>query len=88
MFAGGPVSSCLSAASSRWPAPTRPVLLVSVNIDGQDAQVLWAGAIQGLVAGIIQINVQLPDGMHSGSVPAVLRVGQAASQPGVTLAVQ
>jgi uncharacterized protein (TIGR03437 family) len=34
------------------------------------------------------MNVRLPDGIHSGPVPVVLRVGSGVSQPGVTLAVQ
>jgi uncharacterized protein (TIGR03437 family) len=63
----------------------KPVLPVSVMIDGKDAQVFYAGAAPLLVAGILQVNVQLPDGISSGSVPVVLRVGGAMSQGGVTL---
>jgi uncharacterized protein (TIGR03437 family) len=37
---------------------------------------------------VIQVNVRLPDGIHSGSVPVFLNVGGAVSQQGVTLAVQ
>lgn len=66
----------------------QPVLPVSVTIDGQAAKVLYAGAPGDAVAGLIQVNVQLPDGIHSGAVPVVLRVGGGVSQPGVTLAVQ
>ena len=61
-----------------------PVLPVSVTVDGQAADVLYAGG-----TGVIQVNIQLPAGIHSGAaVPVVLRVGGAVSQPGVTLAVQ
>jgi uncharacterized protein (TIGR03437 family) len=66
----------------------KPVLPVSVTIDGKAAKVLYAGAAGGTVAGVIQVNVQLPDGIHSGAVPVVLRVSDGTSQPGVTLAVQ
>ncbi len=66
----------------------KPTLAVSLTIDGQAANVLYAGAAGGGVAGLIQVNAQLPHGIHSGAVPVVLRVGGGVSQPGVTLAVQ
>ena len=66
----------------------QPVLPVSVTIDGQAAKVLYAGPTGDSLAGVIQVNVQLPDGIHSGAVPVVVRVGGGVSQPGVTLAVQ
>ena len=72
-------------ATSVLPSPMLPV---NVNIDGRPAQVLYAGAAPGLVAGVLQVNVQLPDGIRSGTVPVSLQVGAAASQSGVTLAVQ
>ncbi len=65
-----------------------PVSSLSVTIDGRAAKVLYAGPTGDSVAGVIQVNVQLPDGVHSGAVPVVLRVGGGVSQPGVTLAVQ
>jgi uncharacterized protein (TIGR03437 family) len=66
----------------------KPILPVSVAIDGQDAQVLYAGAAPFEVAGVIQVNVLLPDGINSGSVPVVLKVGSATSQAGVLVSVQ
>jgi len=66
----------------------KPVLPVSATIDGKAARVLYAGAAGGSVAGVIQVNIRLPDGIHSGAVPVVLRVGEGVSQSGVTLAVQ
>jgi uncharacterized protein (TIGR03437 family) len=66
----------------------KPILPVSVTIDGRDAVVLYAGAAPSEVAGVIQVNVLLPDGINSGPVPVVLKVGSATSQAGVLLAVQ
>ena len=66
----------------------KPVLPVSVTIDGKSSKVLYAGAAGATVSGVIQVNVRLPDGIHSGRVPVVLRVGSGVSQPGVMLAVQ
>ncbi len=66
----------------------KPTLPVTVSVDGKDAQVLYAGAAPTEVAGVIQVNVFLPNGVRSGEVPVVLEVGGLASQPQVTLIVQ
>lgn len=72
-------------ASARFPRPIQPV---SVMIDGIDAELIYAGAAPGLVAGVMQMNVRIPDGARSGPVPVFLRVGQFLSQTGVTVAVR
>ena len=72
-------------ATEPLPKPTNPV---KVTIGGQDAEVLYAGAAPGLAA-VMQLNVRVPTGIKTGSaVPIVLTIGNASSQPGVTLAVQ
>jgi uncharacterized protein (TIGR03437 family) len=69
------------------PPPT-PLLPVTVTIGGQPATVLYAGGALGAVAGVMQLRVQIPTGVQSGNaVPIVLKVGDASSQPGVTVAV-
>ena len=65
----------------------KPILPVSMTIDGKAAKALYAGAAGGTVSGVIQVNVRLPDDIHSGLVPVVLHVGSGVSQPGVALAV-
>jgi uncharacterized protein (TIGR03437 family) len=72
-------------ASSVFP---KPLGSVSVTIGGIAAQVLYAGAAPGLVAGVFQINATLPPGVPSGAVSVVVTVGTASSQPGLTLSVQ
>ena len=64
------------------------VLPVTAKVDGADATVSYAGSAPGLVAGAMQINVQIPPGTRSGNVPVAIAVGGVASQPGVTVAVQ
>jgi uncharacterized protein (TIGR03437 family) len=64
-----------------------PVLLVSVTIGGQAAYVQYAGAAPGLVEGTMQVNVQIPPGVQPGAAPVLLRVGDAVSPAGVTVAV-
>jgi uncharacterized protein (TIGR03437 family) len=66
----------------------QPMLPISVPIDGQAAQVLYASAAPGLVAGIVQVNIRVPAGIRSGAVPVMLHVGDGISQPGVTLSRQ
>jgi uncharacterized protein (TIGR03437 family) len=69
------------------PAPA-PVLPVSVTIAGINATVVYYGGALGQVAGMMRIDVQIPDGAMSGPQPVVLQVGTAQSQPGITVAVQ
>jgi uncharacterized protein (TIGR03437 family) len=72
-------------ASSPYPEPVNPV---TVTIGGQTAKILYAGAAPGL-AGLMQINAQVPPGVKPGNdVPVVVKIGNNTSQAGVTLAVQ
>jgi uncharacterized protein (TIGR03437 family) len=65
-----------------------PVASVSVTIGGKTANVNFAGGAPGSVAGVIQVNAQIPSGITAGSaVPVVVQVGTSNSQPGVTVAV-
>jgi endo-1,4-beta-xylanase len=57
----------------------------SVNIGGVDCPVQYSGGAQGLVAGVIQINVQLAPGVPSGQQPISVKIGDATSQSGVTV---
>ena len=67
----------------------QPVLPVTVAINGQAAQVYYAGAAPGMVAGVLQINVQVPAGTQTGSaVPVTFTVGKHASPQSVSIAVQ
>ena len=72
-------------ASSPLPQPKNKV---NVNIGGHWGQILYAGAAPGMAA-VIQVNVRVPYGIQPGSkVPVLVRIGEAMSQPGVTMAVQ
>jgi uncharacterized protein (TIGR03437 family) len=67
-----------------WP---KPVLHVAVEIGGQPAQVLYAGAAPGFIAGAMQVNALVPAGVPKGSVvQLVLTIGGFSSQA-VTVAV-
>lgn len=66
----------------------KPILPVSVTIAGQAAQATYAGAAPGLVAGVMQVNARIPNGVSSGAVAVLLQVGDQTSQTGVTLNVR
>jgi uncharacterized protein (TIGR03437 family) len=60
-----------------------PLLPVKVTIGGIPASVQYAGGAPGQVAGLIQVNVQIPNGVQPGGyVPVVLQVGDASTTPG------
>jgi uncharacterized protein (TIGR03437 family) len=62
---------------------------VTVTIGGQNAQVLYQGAAPGLVAGISQINAQIPSNIAPGpSIPVTITVGNTPSHNSVTIAVK
>jgi len=68
--------------------PIKPQLPVSVVVDGRSAEILYAGAAPGEVAGLMQINIRLPLGLAAGNIPVTFSVGGTASQPGLTVAVK
>ncbi len=70
-------------ATSVYPSPILPV---GVTLAGQDAEVLYAGAAPQLAAGLMQINVRLPQNVpRASAIPIVLTVGSNSSQSGVTI---
>ncbi|MBI1786609.1 MAG: hypothetical protein HYR60_03530 [Acidobacteria bacterium] len=67
----------------------KPVADVGVKIGGIDAQVTYAGAAPGMVVGIMQVNVRIPDDAEIGAAVAVLlTVGGVQSPAGVTIALR
>jgi len=75
-----------SIAAEPW---QKPRLSVSVTIGGLPAEILYAGAAPGLLAGLLQLNVRTPEGAPSGSaVPVALTIGSVTSQQDVTVALR
>lgn len=67
------------------PAPA-PQQDVAATIGGKAAAVQYAGGVPGAVAGVMQLNVQVPSGVSGSAVPVVVSIGGVSSQPGVTVA--
>jgi uncharacterized protein (TIGR03437 family) len=91
LYATGEGSTNPSVADGQVAATVypKPVLPVSVRVGGQPAVVHYAGAAPSLVAGVMQINIQIPPTVQAGpKVGVTVVVGDQASPPGVTIAIQ
>jgi uncharacterized protein (TIGR03437 family) len=64
-----------------------PLGTVTATIGGKPATVQFAGGAPGLVAGVMQINVQIPSGLTAGAAEAIITLGGVSSPQGVTIAV-
>jgi uncharacterized protein (TIGR03437 family) len=84
---GVPTSPCVDGQiyQSNFPQATSPVVVGVGNIG---AHVLYAGQAPGLISGVAQINIVIPNDAPTGVVPLTLLVGGVFSPPGVTIAVK
>ena len=65
-----------------------PVLPIQVLIDGQPAPYVYAGEAPAMVAGMMQLNVQVPSTAPSGDLSITVSIGGNISQSGVTVSVR
>ncbi len=65
-----------------------PLLAVGVTVNGQPALYVYAVEAPGLVAGMMQLNVQIPSNAPSGDLPITVSIGGNVSQNGVTVSVR
>ena len=83
------VTGAITTATLPPPQVTpAPALAVGVLINGQPASYAYAGEAPGLVAGMMQLNVQIPANAPSGDLPITVSIGGNTSQKGVTVSVQ
>jgi uncharacterized protein (TIGR03437 family) len=66
----------------------KPKLPVEVLIGGKRAEVHYYGAAPGQVAGLFQVNARIPEDTPAGEASVQIKVGAAASQPGITVVVK
>jgi uncharacterized protein (TIGR03437 family) len=80
-----PAGATGKAMQAPFPEPLLPVAL---SIGANPCELLYAGSAPGFV-GLMQINARVPGGfVPTGTLPVVLTIGAAASQPGVTIVVK
>jgi uncharacterized protein (TIGR03437 family) len=66
----------------------RPKAEVTVTIGGTPAKLLYAGGAPGMVAGVVQINVEVPQNVAAGDRVAVfIKAGNEQSAQALTIAV-
>ncbi len=60
------VDGQITSISATPPITSAPQLGVTATVGGQPATVVFAGEAPGLVAGVLQVNVQIPANAPSG----------------------
>jgi len=86
---GGVVAPAVPDGSTLFTPLSRLTQSVSARVGGMDAAVLYAGVAPGIVAGVLQIDITIPEGVGAGSAVTVdLTIGGVTSQAGVTVAVR
>jgi uncharacterized protein (TIGR03437 family) len=68
--------------------PPIPRQAVTATVDGQPAEIRFAGEAPGILSGVMQVNIVVPAAARTGEVPLVVTVGGIPSQSGVTLSVR
>ncbi len=88
LYASGLGAMSPTVADGTVLAAPLPTLAASVRvtIGGQDAKVLYAGPAPALIAGMTQINVQVPANLPPGPAQVLVIANNNPSQPGVTVA--
>jgi uncharacterized protein (TIGR03437 family) len=81
----GRMTTVTSPPPQVTPAPVQPI---QVQINGQPANYTYAGEAPGMVAGVMQINVQIPANAPSGARSIQVSVGGIMSQSGITVTLQ
>jgi uncharacterized protein (TIGR03118 family) len=64
------------------------VAKVTVTIGGMPAQVVYAGAAPGQIAGLMQVEAVVPTGAGTGAVPVVVTAGTVSSPAGATVSLK
>jgi len=70
------------------PITPAPQLAVSVLIGGLPAKIDFAGEAPYFVAGVLQVNAEIPATVGTGAIPITVQVGKIISQNGLTVWVQ
>lgn len=83
----GEVSPAVPDGAPNAAGFAHPLLPVSATIGGVATTVAYAGGDNGLAPGMIRLDIAVPTNVTGSAVPVTITVGNATSQPGVTIAV-
>jgi uncharacterized protein (TIGR03437 family) len=83
-----PASTTGAVAATSGNPLNKPALPVTATVGGLPATVDYYSEAPGIVYGVMQVNVRIPDNVPSGAQPIVISVGGQATQAGVTVSVQ
>jgi uncharacterized protein (TIGR03437 family) len=84
-----PVTGAITTVTLPPPQVTpAPSQAIQVLIGGQPALYTYAGEAPGMVAGVMQLNVQIPANAPSGALVIQVSIGGNMSQTGITVSVQ
>jgi endo-1,4-beta-xylanase len=86
--AGTTVPASVDGAIAVSPPFPAPVTAVTATIGGVTCPVLYAGGASGLVAGALQVNVQIAAGVPAGEPSIVVSVGGVSSRSDATVSVR
>jgi uncharacterized protein (TIGR03437 family) len=69
---------------------TRPLLTGwSATVGGKPSPNIWfAGSAPGSVAGVFQVNLEIPAGLRAGNYELIIKAGSFSSTAGLTVAVK
>jgi uncharacterized protein (TIGR03437 family) len=83
------VTGAITAVNLPPPQVTpAPLQSIQVWVGGQPALYTYAGEAPGMVAGLMQLNVQIPASAPSGPLSVQVSIGGNVSQTGITVSVQ
>jgi uncharacterized protein (TIGR03437 family) len=90
LFATGLGVTSPALTDGRVVANPTPALSASIQafVGGAAADVVSSGPVPGSIAGLMRVNVRIPQGIPSGLAQVVIVAGGNPSQTGVTLAIK
>ena len=84
----GALTSPIVDGAVAWSTDPKPAQPPTVTLNGRPVRILYLGPAPGLVYGVYQINILIPDDAPSGILPLVIRSGAAVSPDGAALAIR
>jgi uncharacterized protein (TIGR03437 family) len=79
------ITGSVTSTTPNFPSFVAPV---TVTVGGQPAQVVYSGEAPGLVAGVFQVNVFVPNNVATGNQPVQVSIGGVQSPNVITVAIK